>query len=43
MSITWETLKQNFEANSTNVTEVRMNEQKDENYKPLGIDSGLIK
>ena len=41
---------QNFDANSTNVTEVRTNEQtniqtderKDENYIPLGINAGGI-
>ena len=48
---TGETLTQNFDANSTNVTEVRTNEQtniqtderKDENYKPIGINAGGIK
>ena len=37
---------QNFDANSTNVTEVRTNihtdERKDENYIPLGINAGGI-
>ena len=42
---------QNFDANSTNVTEVRTNEhtngrtdeRKDENYIPLGINAGGVK
>ena len=44
-------MTQNFDANSTNVTEVRTNEhtngrtdeRKDENYIPVGINAGGIK
>ena len=44
-------MTQNFDANSTNVTEVRTNEhtngrtdeRKDENYIPFGINAGGIK
>ena len=44
-------MTQNFDANSTNMTEVRTDEQtniqtderKDENYIPVGINAGGIK